>query len=732
MNAVKKYGENLNKCIDYIESQNKKMEPPPAINNEEKSRKIEPCSVINTPKIDLTAHELPAEINLDECKSIEKCAALKSITELVRLYHMYNNIDTFEKLDPYLSSNTSKSSIINCYHHILQHVNEDVRDNSTIDKEFKFIQDKIVRHNNLKCDIDSCKIYKRNNRQRETHQTETHGNKSLTVFIDLLDSIHCYFIHSYDSFNLKNMKKFRGNNRCIHNKFMSEIAINFEEKNESKDTAEQDTSYVADVDYSFGERYDYWEPKKRERSNNAYVERKYDSLKLELINNKIYNITVDTFDEIYEKANILNKTSNAIKKLRSNIDDSNKKYAINHNESLNVSNIFSVISYTDLDTLSYNFSKTFRTSKRDNSEYWWWSKILCETVNSFGIKMKDTNINIFYHGVSKVYFKDFNAIFSSPTSTTTKLQIANIFTGNEGVILELKKRCDNLRYFNCSFVSAFGHEKERLFINPPKDTFVLEFNTIRNMSTNENYKDLIDAIKILDNVICGYGKQEIFESFSNTSFQKHVSIPETTQSKILKLLNWSLEDNKHQSEFPEYMLKTFSKWSNTKTNIIIHLPQLHKGYKFLTNIFLFGNNKNVNNLPAFDKINKIFKRLKQIQIAETGEITGTHFELLPRIFEQIKTSNFFSRLRRIEFWNVSQSNASELSDFIKEYAQKCQGTNWEISKTSTVLYINYRHIYQRKKYEQPSWRQWHERRCWNNVNGLAKMSVKEINMNEFQ
>eukprot|EP01084_Bolivina_argentea_P036835 68106_1 len=159
--------------------------------------------------------------------------------------------------------------------------------------------------------------------------------------------------------------------------------------------------------------------------------------------NKIFCIDKTAFDDAYQKAIYLLNASLLLKTTKSKIYGVNYIYGIRCGSPLTVKNVLSVILYTDYDTLSYKFSETFRkldcndNPKERNREYWYWSKTLIETINCFGISMKQSSIKSFYHGISNVYFTKFIAIFNSPTSTTTKLQIATIFAKNDGIILEL-------------------------------------------------------------------------------------------------------------------------------------------------------------------------------------------------------------------------------------------------------------------------------------------------------
>eukprot|EP01084_Bolivina_argentea_P253043 424946_1 len=257
-----------------------------------------------------------------------------------------------------------------------------------------------------------------------------------------------------------------------------------------------------DVAYSYGNRYDYWSKK---RFNS-----KYNSLKFEITNNLIFPLEMSFFNDAYRKAEFI---LNSSKKLQNMKSIAVFQYCIDADVTLNINNILSLVLYTDYDILSYNLTKTFRKlsdkeafkeTERRNAEYWNWSKLLIETVNCYGEEVEYSNVSVFYHGVSTVYFDSFVALFNSPTSTTTKLSVATIFAKDDGIVLELTKQQNfgrsYLRYFNCSYVSCFGYEDERLFIQPP-DYYYLEFTSIRNMSTNEIYKDFISSIKLLDKVI---------------------------------------------------------------------------------------------------------------------------------------------------------------------------------------------------------------------------------------
>ena len=142
---------------------------------------------------------------------------------------------------------------------------------------------------------------------------------------------------------------------------------------------------------------------------------------------------------------------------------------------LDIEHLMSVVLYTDYSRLCYKFSRSFRKIKRNdtlerikkrNSKYYWWSRLLRETVEYYGDDTKSSNISRFYHGTSRLYFSRFNASFNGPTSTSCQIEVATMFSDDtNGILLELQSYDDyelyGALYFNCSFLSCFGSEDER-------------------------------------------------------------------------------------------------------------------------------------------------------------------------------------------------------------------------------------------------------------------------------
>eukprot|EP01084_Bolivina_argentea_P253653 426185_1 len=589
-----------------------------------------------------------------QCKSVKDCLSLQRVITCLQYYqkidiHSINE----DKLLLFIQKN---QDILNDYHHVLdKHLNEDSLSKRQTDEQFEIIYDRIINENDLICDITQCQVYLRHNRQREKQQIK-HVNQCYLTNIDLLDSMHCFFLHSVDIgfrimhnmnvdanandnehiyndsemvklksfllFKRQQLESIRGEKRLLNNKFITQIVSG----HSGNEFEEETKSPSDDIHYSFGPRYNYWG---NNLNHGSPLETKYKSIKDEIIGNMIFSLSIDVFDQAYKKAENLMNNSTKIKSIKRNYAAS--PYFLRGE--LNIENVLSIILYTDFDTLSYNFSRTFRKINKHESdnemtqrhrEYSNWSKTLMETVNCYGTMMKRSNVSVYYHGVSLVYFETFISKFNSPTSTTTKLTVAAIFAQNDGIVIEITDGTygsEYIRHFNCSFISCFGNEDERLFIQPPsRNDGSLYIASIRNISTNESYGDFVTAISKFGKLIKG---------------DENIKMLPVSLQIIESLIS-------NTNNYPNYVSKSFKKWCAVKKQILIVME--NSPWKLLQ-YFLFNG---VNNLLRFDKINDVFKNIEQITCiaAETVLDLAKYFDNLLQILTTINEMKF-SKLNRI-------------------------------------------------------------------------------------
>lgn len=142
----------------------------------------------------LPIKEQPNDFLLNCNGNSGRCIALERVISLLKFYNQnYQNYDAIaEYLEQY------KHHLIEDYHHLLnEHVNEDKISKLKSNCLFQMIYNEITKVNNITCDVKNCKIYSRNNRQREITKIQC-KDKKLELFIDIIDTIHCYFLHSID------------------------------------------------------------------------------------------------------------------------------------------------------------------------------------------------------------------------------------------------------------------------------------------------------------------------------------------------------------------------------------------------------------------------------------------------------------------------------------------------------------------------------------------------------
>eukprot|EP01084_Bolivina_argentea_P049751 91492_1 len=235
-----------------------------------------------------------------------------------------------------------------------------------------------------------------------------------------------------------------------------------------------------------------------------------------------------------------------------------------------------------------------------------------------------------------MYFDKFISTFNSPTSTTSKLQIAAIFA-NDGVVLELTKyvnhdiigRRKKLRYFNCSFLSSFGNEDERLFIQPPlSHSYLLKTVGIINMRTNEVYRFIIKVLGTMENV------------FTDKEFKE--AVPEKEMNKMNDILNGSYHGKN------EYIQKLLQKWKENMFKIVMDRDKL---IKYVEKLAIWD--RTVDNLILFDLISSIFKNVKYISLCNTGTINASYFKSLLDVIKRVNQLEH-STLNDISLWNMNK------------------------------------------------------------------------------
>ena len=140
-------------------------------------------------------------------------------------------------------------------------------------------------------------------------------------------------------------------------------------------------------------------------------------------------IIIDAYHEQLKGAEIW-MTSEYVRDMES---EDGGDYDIEYGSAIILPQILSLLLHCNFTLFCTLFSRGFRKLRADetdeelkerNSRLMQFAKNLIETVHAFGTRTAKSNIRVFYHGISIVmHFKSAVAVFCSPTSTTTGINI---------------------------------------------------------------------------------------------------------------------------------------------------------------------------------------------------------------------------------------------------------------------------------------------------------------------
>eukprot|EP01083_Nonionella_stella_P027538 75905_1 len=209
----------------------------------------------------------------------------------------------------------------------------------------------------------------------------------------------------------------------------------------------------------------------------------YDSVHDELLRNRLHHGRVRARLNVKQFQNALVTT---IKKHYDVVDMKErdlkckyyqKQYNILRNECIGLRHLFAISVYADFTSFCTIFRQTYRRINneprekvvRRHRELYYYAKSLYEAIEFFGECMSPS-MKVF-HGLDRiVFFSKFTTFFCQPLSTTTALNVANIFAKGIGIVLALKAATQHLtekhqqaKYLSISWLSSFPNEEEYLF-----------------------------------------------------------------------------------------------------------------------------------------------------------------------------------------------------------------------------------------------------------------------------
>ena len=193
----------------------------------------------------------------------------------------------------------------------------------------------------------------------------------------------------------------------------------------------------------FGESITYWDSK-----HHLFVQQKYQNLKIELLDNKIYPITLDLYDQIHYYATMFLIEDCGKQTVALREHDWMKRYRILENSQITVDHLIALFSYTNLSKLRskfidqgyrhyYNHESISKIELMEkHKEIWNWSRLLLECVHCYGNPFDE--YWRYYHGINcKLLFDRFNIMIDVPSSLTLDKDFAYTFSSSQVQVLYL-------------------------------------------------------------------------------------------------------------------------------------------------------------------------------------------------------------------------------------------------------------------------------------------------------
>ena len=317
---------------------------------------------------------------------------------------------------------------------------------------------------------------------------------------------------------------------------------------------------------------------------------------------------------------------------------------------ISFSHVLSLICYCDLSDFSRAWSESFRfikfgegikEIKERNQKYYWSSKYLIEMVECFGISdnwLYNPNGNEsgpYYCGLNRVLtFPSYITRFCGPCSTSTQLSVATRFAKGDGLILTVNNYDVNLHFFNCSWISRYREEEERLFIS---GTNTIKIENITIIENGKKYTKLVKVLRGLDDIITGI------------DYLYYRSLCSSEIAYLKELLSFlSFGDNSDYVS-DKYIQSLLITYQHHKTQIVINLDFLYgKVSPDLLDIILYGLERayrepsGKTNIVKISPLLSIFKSLKKLIIYTTSQLVGINIDLMIIIF--IELYNYISLL----------------------------------------------------------------------------------------
>ena len=232
--------------------------------------------------------------------------------------------------------------------------------------------------------------------------------------------------------------------------------------------------------------------------------------------------------------------------------------------------------------------------------------------------------------------------FCVPTSMTTSLSVAESFSDGFGLILQVVYYDLDVSYFDCSWLSDYPSESEKLLIG---GSHSVQLNSIILSRLGHDYGYYIQSIGVIQNM---------FDAKHNPQKENKkiiMAVKRLIENQLSKINEEEVLNKKSRNIIPHYIEQLFNNFVENWTRPItidMHKFNEKSQYGHFQNIIL----NNENSWVQIDKICKIFVNVECIRL-----INGFNFvsEFVNKLYDELNDNeeNIFNNLNEVEFHDVN-------------------------------------------------------------------------------
>ena len=348
--------------------------------------------------------------------------------------------------------------------------------------------------------------------------------------------------------------------------------------------------------FSTGFRFNYWSQKPdhldKETADKMTVKPVHDSLKEEVVgggyltNEQWENKVVLKARKYLKSQSVRKATARRAAGFTGQFTGQNKR-----GSQLTEQHLFSIILYCDFSALCTAFSETFRlrdifedieSLKARHSKFAHFGRLLVETVRDFGINGRsetpDFEKGPFFCGLNcPLNIGTYAIRLNGPCSTTTERAVAVNFAKSNGIILSLNNDTHNGRhemFFDCSWISNFFEESERLWISGVSPLRIASIVIVRSA---RNYAKMMRALYLFDAMISAVDLDDCPIKEKQSDFDL-----------LSSLFDWTLSGgDAASSELDSYLKNEWNLFLQKREEIKLNIRYLNGYLQSLSKLIMF-------------------------------------------------------------------------------------------------------------------------------------------------